>query len=89
MDLRFHDNKYIISNLDYEMVQIILNGITCERKKLSEKISYLTTCLFKNYTENQKNEFRVQIDYLKDKNQELIEIVNDFNLKLESMPLIQ
>jgi hypothetical protein len=71
------------------MVQIILNGITCERKKLSEKISYLTTCLFKNYTENQKNEFRVQIDYLKDKNQELIEIVNDFNLKLESMPLIQ
>jgi hypothetical protein len=89
MDLQFHDNKYIISNLDYEMVQIILNGITCERKKLGEKISYLTTCLFKNYTETQKNEFRIQIDYLKDKNQELIEIVNDFNLRLESMPLIQ
>ena len=56
MDLKFHENKFVITNLDYEMVQIILNGITCERKKLAEKISYLTTCLFKNYSENQQNE---------------------------------
>jgi hypothetical protein len=89
MDLQFHDNKFVITNLDYEMVQIILNGITCERKKLAEKISYLTTCLFKNYSENQQNEFRVQIDYLKNKNEELNEIVNECNSILESMPLVQ
>lgn len=89
MDLQFQQNQFVITNLDYEMVQIILNGITCERKKLAEKISYLTTCLFKEYTDNQKNEFRMQIDYLKNKNQELSEIVNDCILKLESMPLVQ
>ena len=89
MDLQFHDNKFVINDLDYEMVQIILNGITYERKKLAEKISYLTTCLFKNYSENQQNEFRIQIDYLKNRNEELSEIVNDCTSILESMPLVQ
>jgi hypothetical protein len=89
MDLQFDDNKFSITNLDYEMVQIILNGITCERKKLAEKISYLTTYLFKDYSETQKIEFREQIDYLKNKNEELSEIVNRFNSLLESMPLVQ
>jgi hypothetical protein len=89
MDLQFQDNKFVITNLDYEMVQIILNGITCERKKLADKISYLTTYLFKDYSETQKIEFREQIDYLKNKNEELSEIVNNFNSLLESMPLVQ
>ena len=89
MDLQFHDNKFVITNLDYEMVQIILNGLTCERKKIVEKISYLTTYLFKDYSETQKIEFRQQIDYLKNKNEELSEIVKDFNSRLENMPLVQ
>ena len=89
MDLQFHDNKFVITNLDYEMMQIILNGITCERKKIVEKISYLTTYLFKDYSETQKIEFRMQIDYLKNKNEELSEIVKDFNSRLENMPLVQ
>jgi|LakMenE18May11ns_1017448.scaffolds.fasta_scaffold9950184_6 hypothetical protein len=88
MDLQFHDNKFVITNLDYEMVQIILNGITCERKKLTDKISYLTTYLFKDYSETQKIEFRMQIDFLKNKNEELSEIVNNCNLILENMPLV-
>ena len=89
MDLQFHDNKFVITNLDYEMVQIILNGLTCERKKIVEKISYLTTYLFKDYSETQKIEFRQQIDYLKNKNEELSEIVKGFNSRLENMPLVQ
>jgi hypothetical protein len=89
MDLQFHDNKFVINDLDYEMVQIILNGITCERKKLADKIACLTTCIFKDYYETQKNEFRMQIDYLKNKNEELSEIVNNCNLRLESLPLVQ
>jgi hypothetical protein len=88
MDLQFHENKFSITNLDYEMLQIILNGITCERKKLIEKISYLTTYLFKDYSETQKIEFRMQIDFLKNKNEELNEIVNHFNSLLENMPLV-
>ena len=88
MDLQFQDNKFVITNLDYEMVQIILNGITCERKKLADKISYLNTYLFKDYTETQKNGFREQIDYLKKKNEELSVIVYNLSLQLQSLPLI-
>ena len=88
MDLQYHNKKFVITNLDYEMVQIILNGITCERKKLGDKISYLTTYLFKDYSETQKIEFRMQIDFLKNKNEELMGIVNDFNSRLENMPIL-
>ena len=89
MDLQFNDNKFVLTNLDYEMMQIILNGITCERMKLVEKISYLTSSLFvEDYSVNLKNEYRIYIDYLNDKNKELTKIVNDINLKLESIPLI-
>jgi predicted site-specific integrase-resolvase len=87
MKLEFHNNKFVLSNLDYEMVQIILNGITCERKKLVEKITYATTCLYKDYSEVQKDEFRNQIDYLKYQNEQLNDIVNECNLILEEMPL--
>jgi hypothetical protein len=90
MNLEIKDNKFVITNLDYEMVEVILNGITCERKKLADKIAYLTAYLFKDYyLETQKNEFRMQIDFLKKRNEELIEIVNDFNLQLENMPLFE
>jgi hypothetical protein len=89
MDLQFDDNKFVLTNLDYEMVQIILNGITCERMKLVEKISYLTSSLFvEDSSVNLKNEYRIYIDYLNSKNKELTKIVNDINLKLESIPLI-
>lgn len=89
MDLQFNDNKFVLTNLDYEMLQIILNGVTCERMKLAEKISYLTSSLFaEDYSVNLKNEYRIYIDYLNDKNKELTKIVNDINLKLESFPLI-
>jgi hypothetical protein len=90
MELKVQDKKFVITNLDHEMVQIIINGITCERKKLADKIAYLTAYLFKDYyLETQKNEFRNQIDFLKQRNEELIEIVNDFNLQLENMPLFE
>ena len=87
MDLQFHDNKFVINDLDYEMVQIILNGITYERKKLADKIAYLTTCIFKDYSENQKDEFRVQIEYLKLKIEEINDVVNKLYIQLENFPL--
>lgn len=88
MDLKFENNKFVITDLDYEMVQIILNGIIFQRKKISEKISYLTICIFNDSSENQKNEFRMQMNYFKNKNEELNKIINDCNLTLETMTLI-
>jgi hypothetical protein len=85
MDLKFENNKFDITDLDYEMVQIILNGIIFQRNKISEKISYLTICIFNDSSEIQKNEFRMQMNYFKKKNEELTNILNDFNLILENM----
>jgi hypothetical protein len=87
MKLEYQNNQFVISNLDYEMVRVLINGITCERKNLIEKISYLTTCLYKDYSEKQKDEFRNQIDFLKNHNDKLNDIVNECNLILEEIPL--
>ena len=53
------------------------------QEKIAEKISYLTSCLFKDYSEIQKNEFMLQIEFFKTKNQNLYDIVNECNLVLD------
>lgn len=87
MKLELKNNKFSVSNLDYEMVQIILNGIEYEKNKVGEKISYVTSCLYKDYSENEKNEFMTQINYLKNHNEKLNEIVNEFSLLIEKNDL--
>ena len=87
MDLEFKDNSYSITNIDYEMIQIVLNGMTCERKKIADKLAYAKTCLFKDYSENQKDEFRVQIEYLELKIEEINNVVNKLYIQLENFPL--
>jgi len=87
MDLEFKDNKYSITDLDYEMIQIVLNGMTCEKKKISDKLAYAKTCIFKDYSENQKDEFRVQIEYLELKIEEINDVVNKLYIQLENFPL--
>ena len=87
MDLEFKDNSYSITNIDYEMIQIVLNGMNCERKKIVDKLAYAKTCIFKDYSENQKDEFRVQIEYLKFNIEEINYIVNKLYIQLENFPL--
>jgi hypothetical protein len=87
MKLELKNNKFSVSNLDYEMVQIILNGIEYEKNKVGEKISYVTSCLYKDYSENEKNEFMTQINYLKNHNEKLNEIVSEFSLLIEKIDL--
>lgn len=84
MKLELKNKKFSVSNLDYETVQIILNGIQYEKNKVGEKISYVTSCLYKNYSENEKNEFTTQINYLKNHNEKLNKIVNEFRLLIET-----
>jgi len=88
MYLEFKDNKYNLLDLDYEMFHIVINGIDCEKKRLIDKIAHLTTYLFKDYTTNQKEEFKVQIEYLKEKNDELTKLMASLNEQMENMPLL-
>ena len=88
MDLQYYDKKFVIKDLDYEMVQVILNGIHCERKKLIESITYLTTCLFQDYSTSEKFDFRVQIDYLKNRSDELNDIWHNGKMQLENMSFL-
>jgi hypothetical protein len=88
MDLQYYDKKFVIKDLDYEMVQVILNGINCERKKIIDTISYLNNCLHQEYTTSQKYEFRVQMDYLKNRCDELNDIWHNGKMQLENMSFI-
>ena len=85
-----YDNKqkgFAISEINYEMIQIFMNGLDSERKKIIDKISDLNTYIFKDYPEYQKSEFRVQIDYLKEKNEKLTTTYNAFELYIKNVPM--
>jgi hypothetical protein len=87
MKLEQKEGKYILVDLDYEMISIIINGIKCERSVLIDKISNLTSLLFQSYSEEHKVVFRNQLDYLKERNDELNEISKRLSKQLEDLPL--
>jgi hypothetical protein len=64
-----------------------LLGITSERKRMSEKISYLSSCLHDDYTDEQKEQFEIQIAYIKEKEIQLNEIVDNCNSHIENIPI--
>ena len=84
MKLELKNKKFSVSNLDYEMVQIILNGI--------EYITTLNNQLNNLYINNTETPFSFvvstpQIKYLKNHNEKLNEIVNEFSLLIEKTDL--
>jgi ABC-type iron transport system FetAB ATPase subunit len=87
MKLEQKDGKYILVDLDYEMINIVINGIKCERSVLIDKISNLTSLLFQNYSEENKEIFRNQLDYLKQRNDELNETIKKLSKQLEDLPI--
>jgi hypothetical protein len=87
MKLSFENKKFVLSEIEYEMIQIIINGIDCERKRIIEKISELTKYLFKDYSDSQKEEFKIQIDYLKEKNDELKSSMDNLIFQMEEISL--
>lgn len=89
MKINFDNKKagFVISEIDYEMMQILMNGLYNERKKIIDKISDLNTYLFKDYLEYQKTEFRVQISHLKEKNEKLTKTFNAFDLYFKNIPI--
>jgi ABC-type iron transport system FetAB ATPase subunit len=87
MNLEQKDGKYILVDLDYEMINIVINGIKCERSVLIDKISNLTSLLFQNYSEENKEIFRNQLDYLKQRNDEINETIKKLSKQLEDLPI--
>lgn len=87
MQIASENDKFILSNIDYELMQTILLGINSERKRMSDKISQLSSCLYKNYSDEQKEDFKIQLAYIKDKQKQLVEIVEYCNSHIENMPI--
>jgi hypothetical protein len=88
MYIEYKDNKYNLVDLDYEYLQLIINGINSEKNHLVDKISNLTTYLFKDSSLSQKEQFKIQLEYLKHKHNELTEIVLNLKEQLENIPLL-
>jgi hypothetical protein len=87
MKIAFENDKFVLSDIDYELMQTILMGITSERKRMTDKISNLSSCIYKDYTDEQKEGFKVQLDYIKNKQKELNEIVDFCNNHIDNMPI--
>jgi hypothetical protein len=87
MKIAFENERFVLSDIDYELIQTILLGITSERKRMSDKLSHLNSCLYRNYSNEQKEEFKIQIIYIKEKEKELNEIVEHCNYHIENMPI--
>ena len=87
MKLEVQKNKFNLLDLDYEMMQTVLNGIICEKSRLGEKLSYLTTCLLKSNFQEDNEEIKVQIDYLTSKKDHLNEIIENLKTTLENIEI--
>ena len=87
LDFSKKDGLFALKDIDYEMMQLIINGIECERSRIVDKISHLTTYLFKDYPDYQKEEFKVQIEYLKEKNESLTETIKALQTYVTNVPI--
>jgi len=87
MKIAFEIDKFVLSDIDYELIQTILLGITSERKRMSDKLLNVSSLLHRNYTDEQKEEFKIQIAYIKEKEIQLKEIVDNCNSHIENMPI--
>lgn len=87
MKIAFENDKFVLSDIDYELMQTILMGITSERKRMTDKISNLSSCIYKDYTDEQKEGFKIQLAYIKDKQKQLNEIVDFCNKEIDNMPI--
>jgi|TARA_R110000868_G_scaffold148895_2_gene371139 hypothetical protein len=87
MEIAFEIDRFVLSDIDYELMQTILLGITSERKRMSEKLSNISSCLYSDYSDEQKQEFKILIAYIKEKETQLNEIVYNCNSYIENIPI--
>lgn len=87
MKIEFENDKFILSDIDYELMQTILHGIDSERKRMNDKISNLSSLIYKNYSEEQKEDFKIQLAYIRDKQKYLNKIIKDCDSKIENKPI--
>jgi hypothetical protein len=87
MKIGFQDESFFLLDIDYEMMQTILLGLDSERKRMNDKISKISLLLHKNYIKEQKEDFKVQLAYIKEKQKNLSETIHYCHAKIESFPI--
>jgi hypothetical protein len=54
---------------------------------MNDKIAKISLLLHKNYTKQQKEDFKVQLAYIKEKQKRLSETIHYCHAKIESIPI--
>lgn len=85
MKIALENDKFVLSEIDYELMQTILIGLNSERKRMSDKISTLNSCLYRDYSDEQKEGFKIQLEYIKNKQKELNEMIDFCNSEIENI----
>jgi hypothetical protein len=87
MKLIESNEKFTLTEIDYEMISVIINGLDCQRKKYIAKFSELIPYMYKDYSKDEIEEFKKNMDYLREKNDELKLIIDNLKSDLENIPL--
>lgn len=87
MKLGFQDESFFLLEIDYELMQTILLGLDSERKRMNDKISEISALIYKGYTKEQIEDFKIQLAYIKEKQKQLSETINYCYAKIESIPI--
>lgn len=87
MKLGFQDESFFLLDIDYELMQTILLGLDSERKRMNDKISKISLLIHKAYTKEQKEDFKVQLAYIKEKQKQLSETIHYCHSKIEKVPI--
>lgn len=87
MKLGFQDESFFLLEIDYELMQTILLGLDSERKRMNDKTSQISLLIHKGYTKEQKEDFKVQLAYIKEKQKQLSETIHYCHAKIENIPI--
>jgi hypothetical protein len=72
-------NHFSISEIGYEMMQNITNGLICEKLKYEKQIKDLNDFIKEDITANEIQEHNFMLDYICDKHKELELVINNCN----------
>jgi hypothetical protein len=82
MKISVEKGLFIISDIEFEMMQNITNGLVVQKEKYEKQIDNLNDCLKQDITVTQIADYNELLDYICEKHKELENIIGDCQLIL-------
>lgn len=77
MKISVEKGVFVISDIEFEMMQNIINGLVVQKEKYEKQIDDLNDCLKKDIPVKQIDDYNELLDYICEKHKELENIIGD------------